>query len=237
MNQCLLFPSDLQANDCAIIADRRHEHLTKVLKTKVGDSISVGLLNGLMGQAIILDQDKQQTRIQLKLHNPAPKACDITVVLALPRPNMLKRSLQNMAALGIKKIYMIHSQRVEKSFWSSPQLRPETLQNELVLGLEQAKDTVLPTIEFRQKFKPFAEDELPQLAAGRRAIVAHPSNNSQSFDCNQQATLLAIGPEGGFIEQEVVMLEQAGLQRYSLGPRILRVETAVPVLISKLWQL
>lgn len=237
MNQCLIFPSDIQTDGSARITGRRHQHLLDILRTQTGDKISVGLLNQEMGSGLIISQDAEQTYLQLELKQNPPPATDLTVVLALPRPNMLKRSLQNMAALGIKEIYLVHSRRVEKSFWSSPSLKPEAIEKELVLGLEQAKDTVLPNVYLRQQFKPFVEDELAGLAQGRRALVAHPSKNSQSLNCNQEPSLVAIGPEGGFIDYEVELMQQAGLKNYSLGPRILRVETAVPVLISKIWQL
>jgi len=237
MNQCLIFPSDIQIDGNAHLTGRRHQHLLDILRTQTGDKISVGLLNHQMGSGLIVSQDAERTCLQLELEQSPPAATDLTVVLALPRPNMLKRSLQNMAALGIKEIYLIHSRRVEKSFWSSPLLKKEAIENELVLGLEQAKDTVLPNVYLRQQFKPFVEDELADLAKGRRALVAHPSDNSQSVSCCQAPSLVAIGPEGGFIDYEVDLMQQAGLKSYSLGPRILRVETAVPVLISKIWQL
>ena len=138
-----------------------------------------------------------------------------------------------LTSLGVKQVYLINSYRVEKSFWGSPLLQPEKLQEQLLLGLEQACDTILPQVHLRQRFKPFVEDELPQIADGTSAFVAHPvALNACPIRSNGPSTL-AIGPEGGFIPYEIEKLQECGFTPISLGRRILRVETAVPVLLSR----
>ena len=135
----------------------------------------------------------------------------------------------------MKKLFLINAYRVEKSFWSTPILEPEQVEHHFRLGLEQAGDTVLPELTIKKRFKPFVEDELPALAANTRALIAHPY---QSIPCPEPAneeTLLVIGPEGGLIPYEVELMKAQGLESISLGARILRVETAVPVLLSRLF--
>jgi hypothetical protein len=83
--------------------------------------------------------------------------------------------LQGIAAIGVKRCVLLNTWRVEKSFWGSPLLRPEAVREQLVLGLEQGCDTLLPSVALRPRFKPFVEDELPAMIAGTRAFVAHPA--------------------------------------------------------------
>jgi RsmE family RNA methyltransferase len=147
---------------------------------------------------------------------------------------MLKRILQSVSSLGIKNIYLINSYRVDKSFWGSPLLQPDNLAEQLLLGLEQARDTIMPKIHLRQRFKPFVEDELAGLIEDTTAYVAHPGSANNCPLGSQQPITLAIGPEGGFIPYEVEKLSECGFIPISLGERILRVETAVPVLIARL---
>ncbi len=110
-------------------------------------------------------------------------------------------------------------------------------QAQLLLGLEQAGDTLMPRVEIRKRFKPFVEDELPGLLADRQGWVAHPYDAEPCPPASNAPALVAVGPEGGFISYEVDKLQEAGLHRLSLGSRILRVETAVPVLLSRLFPL
>lgn len=124
---------------------------------------------------------------------------------------------------------------MEKSFWQTPWLSDDNLRENLTLGLEQARDTVMPQVHIRKLFKPFVEDELPALLAGKRALVAHPGTEQPCPTHMDQPTALCIGPEGGFTPYEVGKLEEAGCDPVHLGPRILRVETAVPVLVSRLF--
>lgn len=235
MNLILLFDDDFISNNCVRLTGRRLQHCLEVHRAEVGDSLRVGKLNGLLGTGTILSLTAEQMDLDVQLDQQPPAPLPCTLLLALPRPKMLKRVLQSVTSLGVKKIYLINSYRVEKSFWGSPLLQPEKLQEHLVLGLEQARDTILPEVHLRPRFKPFVEDELPQIAAGTSAYVAHPVAASDCPRDKNEPTTLAIGPEGGFIPYEVDKLHECGFTPISLGERILRVETAVPVLLSRIF--
>ena len=234
MNVILLHDDDFAADALAVLTGRRLQHVLDVHRAKVGDCLRVGQLGGLVGEGKVraLTADRLELEVKLDKHPPAP--LPMTLLLALPRPKMLKRVLQSVTSLGVKRIYLINSYRVEKSFWGSPLLQAEKMQEQLLLGLEQACDTILPEIHLKQRFKPFVEDELPQLAAGTAAFVAHPVATKACPIGGSGPTTLAIGPEGGFIPYEVEKLQELGFTPISLGKRILRVETAVPVLLSRL---
>ncbi|KPQ29784.1 MAG: RNA methyltransferase, RsmE family [Marinobacter excellens HL-55] len=235
MNQALLFEEDFISADRALLRGRRLEHLKSIIKPSAGDWIPVGRVDGLMGQARIIQLTDSEAELQVTLDHPAPPALPLTLILAMPRPKMFRRVLQTCASLGVKDIWLINSYKVEKSFWQTPWLSDDNLRENLTLGLEQAKDTVMPKVHIRKLFKPFVEDELPALLTGKRALVAHPGRAQPCPTHLEEPGALCIGPEGGFTDYEVGKLEDAGCQGVHLGPRILRVETAVPVLISRLF--
>ncbi len=147
------------------ITDRRLQHLNTVNKASAGQTLRAGLLGGLQGHATLLSINEDAAELQVDLANPPPAKLPITLLLALPRPKMLRRTLQTIASMGVAKLVLINSYRVEKSFWQTPFLQPEALHEQLILGLEQARDTVLPEIILAKRFKPFVEDELPAMAA------------------------------------------------------------------------
>ena len=235
MNLALLSAGDLTGDNTARLTGRRRDHLVTVLKASEGDTLPVGLEDGPMGTGTINRLTNEAAELTLILDRSAPAPLPLTLVLAMPRPKMFRRVLQTVASLGIKDIWLVNSYKVEKSFWQTPWLQPEHLRENLVLGLEQAMDTAMPRVHIRQRFKPFVEDELPALLADRPGLVAHPGPSTPCpVNLNRPATL-CIGPEGGFIPYEVTKLVEAGCQDIHLGPRILRVETAVPVLVSRLY--
>lgn len=235
MNIALLFEEDFISADTAILTDRRLQHLQQVRDIKLGDKIAVGQANGLLGDATITELTTASAKLSICWTRQPPAPLPVTLIIALPRPKMVKRIIQTVATMGVKELYFINSYKVEKSFWQSPWLSDTKLLENVILGLEQAMDTQLPTIHLRKRFKPFVEDELPEIAKETLRLVAHPS---KSQDCPMQVkqqTTLAIGPEGGFIPYEIDKLESCGFKAVSLGDRILRTETAVPVLLSKLF--
>lgn len=235
MNLLLVHHDEIDNNQQVLLTDRRHQHLLQVHQLQIGDQLQAGVLNGACGEALILEHKPEHTLIQLSLTRNPPSPLPVTLLLALPRPRMLARSLEHLSTLGVKKIVLLQTARVEKSYWQSPELKPEKVHQHLLLGLEQAKDTLLPEVIYRQRFKPFVEDELAQLSAGSRKLLAHPGNYPACpRGLNEQITL-AIGPEGGFVDFEVELLQQQGFETVQLGERILRVETAVTALISRLF--
>ncbi|WP_237066047.1 16S rRNA (uracil(1498)-N(3))-methyltransferase [Microbulbifer guangxiensis] len=235
MNLIILFPDDFTDATRVTLSGRRLEHIRQIHRAAPGDSLKVGLLNGAIGRGQVLTIDDRQLELEVTLQAPAPPALPLTVILALPRPKMLKRIVQHVTTLGAKKIYLVNAYRVEKSYWQSPWLEPGKLRELCLLGLEQAVDTQMPDIELRKRFKPFVEDELGEIAAGTRRLVAHPVTNQPCPVDIEGPVTLAVGPEGGFIPYEVEKLQELGFEGVHLGPRILRVETALPVLLGRLF--
>jgi len=236
MNLLLLDDNDFVGDNLARITDsRRLLHLLKVQRVQVGDSLKTGRLGGLIGQAQILSLSDKQAELQLTLDQAPPPKLPLTLVLALPRPQMLHRLFGVIAAMGVPRLILLGSFRVEKSFWQSTRLAPEAIRHELLLGLEQARDTVLPQIHIERQFKPFVEDRLPAIVEGSLGLLCHPGDYPPCPRAVTGAVTLAIGPEGGWITYEVEQLEKAGLKTVQLGARILRVETAVTALLGRLF--
>ncbi|HEY8568624.1 16S rRNA (uracil(1498)-N(3))-methyltransferase [Microbulbifer sp.] len=240
MNLVILEPGDFLSSaptspQIALLRGRRLQHILEVHRAEVGDVLKVGLLDGDIGEGRVLKREEGGVTLEVTLHRAPPPPLPLTLILALPRPKMLKRTIQHATALGVKKLYLINSYRVEKSYWQSPWLATEQLREQCLLGLEQAVDTAMPQLELRKRFKPFVEDELPAIAADSLKLVAHPVTDTPCPVDIQQPTTLAVGPEGGFIPYEVEKLQEVGFQSVHLGPRILRVETALPVLLSRLF--
>lgn len=234
MNLILLHPEDFVTGDSVRLTDRRHHHIRTVLQVHPGDTLKVGLVDGNIGSARVLSCGTTSTELAVSLRHAPPESPQITVILALPRPKALKRVLQGMTAFGIKRIILINSWRVDKSYWQSPALLPSAIQEQLLLGLEQGRDTILPRVEIQQRFKPFVEDRLPAIISGTSALVAHPGSTNPCPANLHTPVTLAVGPEGGFTTYEVDKLIGVGLVPVHLGARPLRVEAAVPALLGRL---
>ncbi len=236
MNLILLDTRDFIDPERARLKGRRFKHLVTVNKVMENDQVVCGLLNGKIGTGRVKKISHDFIDMEICLDHDPSDPLALTLVLALPRPKMLKRIIESVTSLGVKNIYLINSWRVEKSFWQSPLLNHDELEKHMILGLEQAKDTVLPRIYQKRFFTRFVKEELPLIAKDSLCITAHPKASSICpAGVNKEITLV-IGPEGGFIDIEIDTLEQAGFTSYHIGPRILRVETAVTYMISRLYR-
>ncbi len=232
----LFAESERQPDGSLVLTGHRLRHLREILKTSPGDTVRLGQINGLMGTGTLRALNDQQAILdRVQLNTPSPQPLPVTLILALPRPKMLKRVLQCATAMGVKRFYLINSYKVEKSFWSSPWLSPEKIEENLTLGLEQAQDTCLPEVHLHKRFKPFVEDLVPAIAEKSRKLIAHPYTDGYCPEGLSEPTTLAIGPEGGFTPYEVAKFNEQGFETIRMGQRILRVETAVPALLAKLF--
>ena len=236
---CILLPAaNIIGNSAHIDNSAQIEHVHQVLGAKVGDTLKIGQLEGNLGSAIIADITPERILLnEVNLQTAPPPKLNLTVVLALPRPKVLRRLIMDMTALGVRDIILINSYRTQKSYWQSPML--SRLDEFVLEGLQQGVDTVAPRISLQKRFKPFVEDELAQLIINR-AIIAHPYaelsfsqylqqqlENSERFHSSVLPSMVFIGAEGGWIDYEVELLTKQGCQAVHIGARILRTEAAV----------
>ena len=236
----------LPKNAKSISDPKQVTHIKEVLKSSVGDSLTIAELGGNIGKASIAQINNNEVLLtDVTLDKKPPAKLDLTVILALPRPKVLRRLIMDMTSLGVNKLIIVNSYRSQKSYWQSPLL--ERIDEFVFEGLQQAIDTVPLVIEFKKRFKPFVEDEFPALLLDEKgnkeqgnAVIAHPYA-SQSWKSYLNVTasnndtmpkVLCIGAEGGWIVYEVDLLCQQGCTSVSLGERILRTETVVNVLLG-----
>ena len=235
MNLLLLEEADFISADRVVLRDRRLKHMQEVHRSEVGDSLRVGRVNGLLGAAQLLRLEPREAELAVSFDREPPAKLPLTLVLALPRPKMLRRVFQTVATMGVPKVILVNSYRVEKSFWQTPFLEPAAIREQLILGLEQARDSMLPEVVIEKRLKPFVEDRLPALVDGTLGLIGHPGDYPACPRAVDEPVTLAIGPEGGWIPYEVDLLRASGLNPVQLGERILRVETAVTALIARLF--
>ncbi len=238
MNLILIEPDEIK-NSTVFLAGRRCDHIRKVLRSKPGDKIKVGLLEGDIGVGRILEIGPKHVVLELNFDTLPPPQNPTALILALPRPIMLKRVLAQAASMGVARIFLINANRVEKSFFNASLLEKQNYQIFFRQGLEQAVDTRLPEISIHHRFKPFVEDVLPEILNDYPVrLVAHPdAANPLPQVVRPPLTakaLLAVGPEGGWVDYEIQKFSELHFKPFSLGARILRVDTAVPALIAQL---
>lgn len=239
MNLVLLEPSELAGDGTARLRGRRAAHVHAVLGAVTGDRLQAGLVGGRMGEAEVVACAPAEVVLRPMLDREPPPPSAVSLLLALPRPKILRRVLQAAASAGVKRIVLLGSWRVERSYFASPLLDPAALRAELLLGLEQGRDTVVPEVAVRRLFKPFVEDELDAAFPEATRLLAHPAGAGplEALAPRGGAAALAIGPEGGWTPYEAERLRERGFTPFSLGPRVLRVDAAVPYALgqAELW--
>ncbi|MHB8879247.1 MAG: 16S rRNA (uracil(1498)-N(3))-methyltransferase [Myxococcaceae bacterium] len=228
MNLLLLRDDDFLPDGTVRLTGRRLLHAREVLKARTGDRLRVGRLGGLTGEGEVLGDTGAELHLRVGLTDEPPPRAGIDLLLALPRPKALKKLLPALSSLGVDRVFLVNAARVEKSYFGSKVLAPAAIDELLCLGLEQARDTRPPQVKVHERFRPFVEDELDALLGGDcLRLLAHPSAKAPP-PANAGKLAMAIGPEGGWVPFELELLEARGFVPFTLGPRTLRVEVAVP---------
>ena len=243
----ILFESDEIRDGVATFGGDRAEHVMNVLHGEVGQVLKTGEINGRIGtgeiiecsNARVFESGNNGPVIKLRCrHQEESLRPWVDLILAPPRPRVMKRLLPQLAALGVGRIFLVGAKKVEKDFWGAPLLKSENYRPLLIAGLLPAGTSIIPTLETRRNFRKFVKEELDGLWPSARRIVAHPYDGVRTFEHSDnqgiRTILLAIGPEGGWTDDEVALLEERGFSRYSLGPRILRTDTATIALLAQL---
>ena len=261
----ILFETDEIRDGIATFGGERAEHVMNVLHGEVGQMLKTGEINGPIGTGVIksietsccddsssdqpTNRPTDHVRISVSVcHCEESIKPWIDLILAPPRPRVMKRLLPQLATMGVGRIFLVGARKVEKDFWGATLLKPENYRPLLIDGLMQAGTSILPTLETRRNFRKFVKEELDGLWPSARRIVAHPytvpsASSPTGADTGRlpsagrrdgDGTVLAVGPEGGWTDEEVALLEEHGFARYSLGSRILRTDTATIALLAQL---
>ena len=210
----------------------RASHIRHHLKSLPGDTLRVGRLGGCLGHGRIEGLDQESVRLHVVLNEQPQPRHPIELVLALPRPKMLRRIFRTCAEYGVHTLHLVQTARVEKSYWQSPLLQPHKVEEALITGLERSRDTIAPQIHLHRLFRPFVEDHLQQICAGRPCWIAEHGSAQALEAMPATAAVVLIGPEGGFVPFELELAQRVIAQPVHLGARILSVDTALTAVLA-----
>ena len=236
MNVILIEASEVDVRGQAAIVGRQAAHIVSVLKAGPGDTVRVGVVDGPFGLATIAAIEDHTVHVRCAFESVVPARPSVDLLLALPRPKVLRRLWAQLAALGVGRIILTNAERVERNYFDTHVLTPECYRPLLIEGLQQARDTRLPIVSIHRQFKVLVEDHLDRLSDASMRLVADPrASTSVTAAVGRQPAsrvLLAIGPEGGWNGFELSLLEAHGFQAVSMGSRALRSDTACISLLS-----
>ncbi len=236
MNLILLEPGEVGASGDVSLSGTRAAHLLNVLKVAPGHQVRFGVLDGPRGVGAVRSIAGGTIELRCAFEADVPSRPPVDLLLAVPRPKVMRRLWAQIAALGVGQIILTSAERVERNYFDTHVLTPECYRPLLVEGLQQARDTRLPKVSVHRRFKVLIEDTLDGLFARGLRLVADPVETrpagavvGESID---ERILLAIGPEGGWNDFEIDLLQAHGFQSVGAGPRTLRTDTACIALLA-----
>ncbi|GAB6089634.1 16S rRNA (uracil(1498)-N(3))-methyltransferase [Spirochaeta dissipatitropha] len=247
MNRALFDPAELISDQVFLPShDRRASHLLKILRVQPGESVEVGIINGLRGHAVVESIDSEGILLgSFYLEEEADSLYPVELILGHPRPIVLRRILKDAVTAGFCRISVLCTDLTEKSymkssFWSEP----KDLRELLILGAEQAGGTVLPQLERHWSVKQYLKNITDSCSDSNPVnILLHPENDKAAglrhIDIKQkseqtQLLRIAVGPERGWSDSELSLFSEHGFRTAHFGSRILRTESAVQWAIAQL---
>lgn len=239
MNLILLQPDEVDSAGLSSLSGSRAKHVREVLRADPGKALRVGLLDGPLGEGVVEQVDANQVVLRCTFEAASPPRPRIDLLLAMPRPKVMKRLWAQLAALGVGRIVLLRADKVERYYFDSHVVESNFYKLLLIEGLQQARCTHLPEVLIRPRFKSFVEDELDALFFDHFKLLADPSGKNRLGDFlplndSSKRVVLAIGPEGGWTPYELEQLSARGFNLFGMGNRILRSDTATIGLISVL---
>jgi RsmE family RNA methyltransferase len=235
VNRILFDATEMHADGTVELADHRARHLQEVLHVSDGDTVRVGQLDGPVGSGRVFIKSEGRVGLEVVFEGTAPEPW-ADLLLALPRPKVLKRLWPQLAALGVGRIVLLNAAKVERCYFGSHAVDPASYRPLLIEGLMQAGTTRVPEVLLRRRFRRFMEEELDGFAGNDLRLLAHPGPATPVPQALARGArpLLAVGPEGGWADYELDELQARGFQPFSLGSHTLRTDTACIALLAVL---
>ena len=232
----LLEPGEARGADGVRLSGLRAHHLLNVLKVAAGHQVRVAIVGGPRGVGTVQSITGDTIELRCVFDASIPPRPRVDLLLALPRPKVLRRLWAQLAALGVGQIVLTNAERVERDYFDTHILTPECYRPLLIEGLQQARDTHLPSVSIHRRFKVLVEDHLDGLFGPGLRLVADPSVTKPIGAAVRERVadrvLLAVGPEGGWNDFELRLLASHGFQSAGMGARTLRTDTACIALLA-----
>lgn len=207
-------------------------HLARVLRAKVGDAVSLfdGRGHEWSARVASLGRDRVAFDAVEPREGVCPQGVPVTLAVALPKGDRQKWMVEKLTELGTSRLVPLETTRGVAEATASAQARLERV---VIEACKQCGRNMLMEVT---PGRPLAR-LLEEAAASRCVLIAHPGGRrleAASIPPGTAEIVALVGPEGGFTDEELTAAERAGAIRISLGPHILRVETAAIALAARL---
>lgn len=213
-------------------------HIKKVMRFRVGAKLICvdGVGNDYLVE--IIEMGKQEIICQILQATPSTgePQCEIVLAQAIPKGERFDFVLQKATELGVTRIIPFHSSRTVVKIHSDKAVKKrERWQRIVKEAAEQSGRGIIPQVDLPVSWKEL----LVQVSEFQAAWIAYEQGGQSLRTCLESETdlkqiLLIIGPEGGFTPEEITEVSLAGGIPITLGPRILRTETASLVALSSI---
>ena len=235
MNLILLELDEVDARGLVCLRDARAAHIREVLHAVPGQTVHVGVIDGATGTATVQSVEGDTVTLRCTLEAGIAPSPSIDLLLALPRPKVMKRLWSPLAQLGVRHVILTNAAKVERAYFDTHWLEPQHYRPLLIEGLQQVGSTRLPRVTIRRRFRPLVEDELDALSPGAVRLLADPVARERIGACGLargRAVLLAIGPEGGWTDFERSLLVENGFRGVQVAAGTLRSDVACVVTLG-----
>ena len=227
------FASLIDQEHVKLTSEDEH-HLLHVMRMRKDDEIEV-VADGKLYLCKISATNPLEIYIVHEIISDAELKSDITLLFALTKGDKIDLVMQKATELGVKRIALFQSERTVVKYDDKDITKKcSRFQKIMKEASEQSHRLCVPTL-----LGIYHLNQLPETVFSDLNYVAyekdamHPESAFPNFEKGKSITI-AIGPEGGFSEEEVDCLVELGFKRTSLGKRILRAETAAIYALSVL---
>lgn len=235
MNLILFDAADIRPDGSVEAAADQARHLVYVLRVKPNQQVRVGVIDGPNGVGTVTTIDDGRVTLQCTFDRDTPERPEVDLLLALPRPKVMRRLWAQLSAIGVGQVILTNAEKVERDYFDTHLLRPEGYRPLLLEGLQQARDTRVPVVSAHKQFRKLIESDLDGLFPSGQRLVAHPGGEtsiSGALGAAPGRVLLAVGPEGGWNDFELSLLRSHGFTPVTMGPRALTTTTACIALLT-----
>jgi 16S rRNA (uracil1498-N3)-methyltransferase len=209
----------------AALTGAHAEHLARVLRVRVGQEFEI-VAGAMVHRGRVTKVAEQRVEFELGDELPSASLPAITLLLAIFKFDRMEWAIEKCTELGVARIIPIVATRTDVHLASAASKRTERWQRISRQASEQSRRPAAPELQQALKLK-----EALKQTASSRIVLAETERVAALKDvlCSQSSVKdlsLAVGPEGGWTEDELALLAQAGWISASLGSTILRAETA-----------